>query len=80
MIRAIAAGPFPLTDAQLVVAREDGLDNWTKLKQRIAANSAVKALDAAIRAADGDSAVRMVQTHPEPLHIYRCGAGTGDRR
>lgn len=66
---ALAAGPFRLNDAQLVIAREYGLRNWTTLKQRIAAHSAAKALDAAIRAADRDTAIRLIQMHPELLHI-----------
>src|SRR5689334_18315495 len=52
---ALAAGPFRLSDAQLVIAREYGLANWTQLKQRIAANTPAQALDAAIRADDRDA-------------------------
>jgi hypothetical protein len=66
---ALAAGPFRLSDAQLVIAREYGLAHWTALKQRIAANSVAKALDAAIRTDDRDTAVRLVQIHPQLLHI-----------
>jgi hypothetical protein len=54
---ALAAGPFRLNDAQLVIAREYTLGNWNILKQRIKANSAVNALEAAIRADDRDAAV-----------------------
>lgn len=65
----LTAGPFRLSDAQLVIAREYGLVNWTALKQRIEANSLAKALAAAIRADDREVAVRVVQTHPQLLHI-----------
>lgn len=65
----VAAGPFRLSDAQYVIAREYGLAHWTELKQRIAANSVAKELMAAIRAEDRAAAVRLVQTHPEVLHI-----------
>src|SRR5262245_56497727 len=65
----LASGPFRLNDAQLVIAREYGLANWTQLKQRIAANSLAHALDAAIRANDRDTAVRIVQMHPQLLHV-----------
>ena len=41
---ALAAGPFRLSDAQLVIAREYGFAHWPELKQRIAANSLTKAL------------------------------------
>ena len=36
---AVAAGPFRLSDAQLVIAREYGLKHWTELKQRFDANT-----------------------------------------
>ena len=65
----VAAGPFRLSDAQFVIAREYGLAHWTELKQRIAADSVAKELVAAIRADDGAAAVRLVQAHPEVLHI-----------
>ena len=41
---AVAAGPFRLSDAQLVIAREYGLAHWTELKQRIGANALAQAL------------------------------------
>jgi ankyrin repeat protein len=66
---ALAAGPFRLNDAQLVIAREYGLGNWNVLKQRITANSAAKALDAAIRTDDRDAAVQLIQANPQLLHI-----------
>src|SRR5262245_56007558 len=65
----LAAGPFRLSDAQLVIAREYGLAHWTELKQRIAANSLAKELAAAIRADDRDAAVRLIQAQPQLLHI-----------
>jgi hypothetical protein len=66
---ALTAGSFRLNDAQLVIAREYGLGNWNILKQRITANSAAKALDAAIRADDRAAAVQLIQTNPQLLHI-----------
>ena len=66
---ALAAGPFRLNDAQLVIAREYGLHNWKTLKQRIEANSAAKALDAAIRADDRDTAIQLIHANPQLLHI-----------
>lgn len=66
---AVAAGPFRLNDAQLVIAREYGLAHWTELKQRIALDAVTKELIAAIRADDGAAAVRLVEAHPEVLHV-----------
>src|SRR5215467_2648016 len=66
---ALAAGPFRLNDAQLVIAREYGLHNWKTLKQRITVNSAAKALDAAIRADDRDTAIQLIHANPQLLHI-----------
>ena len=66
---ALAAGPFRLNDAQLVIAREYGLAHWTQLKQRIEVNSVAKTLEAAIRADDRDAAVRLIETHPELLDV-----------
>jgi hypothetical protein len=66
---ALAAGPFRLSDAQLVIAREYGFAHWAELKQRIAANSLTKALETAIRANDRDAAVRLIQMRPELLHL-----------
>src|SRR5215470_915077 len=66
---AVAAGPFRLNDAQLVIAREYTLGNWNILKQRIKANSAANALEAAIRADDRDAAVQLIQANPQLLHI-----------
>jgi hypothetical protein len=65
----IAAGPFRLSDAQLVVAREYGLAHWTELKQRIGANTLAQALARAIRANDGAAAAEIVRTEPQLLHI-----------
>jgi hypothetical protein len=66
---AVAAGPFRLNDAQLVIAREYGLAHWTELKQRISLDAVTKELTAAIRADDGAAAVRLVEAHPEVLHV-----------
>ncbi len=65
----LTAGPFRLSDAQLVIAREYGLAHWTELKQRIDVNSLAKALIAAIHADDRTGAVQLIQTSPQLLHI-----------
>jgi hypothetical protein len=65
----IAAGPFRLSDAQLVVAREYGLAHWTELKQRIGVNTLAQALARAIRANDGAAAAEIIRTDPQLLHI-----------
>lgn len=61
--------PFRLSDAQLVVAREYAFANWAELKQRINANSAAQALDAAIRTGDCDAVTQILGAHPTLLHI-----------
>ncbi|HET7608216.1 MAG TPA: ankyrin repeat domain-containing protein [Gammaproteobacteria bacterium] len=66
---AVAAGPFRLSDAQLVIAREYGLKHWTELKQRIDANTPAQALAAAIRADDRAAAVEIARREPQLLHI-----------
>ena len=65
---AIALG-LKLSDAQLVVAREYGLSNWTTLKQRIGADSAANALHAAIRDDDREAVVAILRANPEMLHL-----------
>jgi hypothetical protein len=65
----VAAGPFRLSDAQLVIAREYGLAHWTELKQRIGANTAAQALAVAIRAGDEEAAVQLVRQEPQLLHV-----------
>jgi hypothetical protein len=65
----VAAGPFRLSDAQYVIAREYGLAHWAELKQRGAADSVARELLAAIRADDRAAAVGLVQANPEALHI-----------
>ena len=67
--QAIAAAPFRLNDAQLVIAREYGFAHWTELKQRIEANSPARALLVAIRDDDREAAVRIVQSEPQLLHL-----------
>jgi hypothetical protein len=60
---------FKLADAQLVIAREYGLSNWTALKARIAAHSAATALRGAIEAGDGKQVVAILRANPEMLHL-----------
>ncbi|HKP14968.1 MAG TPA: ankyrin repeat domain-containing protein [Gemmatimonadaceae bacterium] len=66
---AIATGPFRLSDAQLVIAREYGFAHWTELKQRIETNAAAHELLVAIRDDDRDAAVRIVRAEPRLLHV-----------
>src|SRR5215472_15277989 len=73
----LAAGPFRLSDAQLVIAREYSFAHWAELKQRIAADASVKALEAAIRADDRDAAVRLIEMRPELLHLPVRGGDWG---
>ncbi|HWC18065.1 MAG TPA: hypothetical protein VG498_13680 [Terriglobales bacterium] len=60
---------FKLSDAQLVVAREYGLSNWTALKQRIGAHSAASALQDAIGADERERVVAILRANPEMLHL-----------
>ena len=66
---ALAAGPFKLSDAQFVIAREYGFAHWTELKQRIGLSALAQKLAAAIRADDGAKAVAIVRGEPQLLHI-----------
>lgn len=66
---AIAAGPFQLSDAQLVLAREYGFSSWAELKLRIEANPQAEALEKAIRAGDRDGVVQVLRDHPRLLHL-----------
>lgn len=50
-----------LSDAQIVIAREYGLSNWTALKRRIGAHSSASALHSAIRANDRESVVAILR-------------------
>jgi hypothetical protein len=74
---AVAAGPFRLSDAQLVIAREYGLKHWTELKQRIGANTLAQALAAAIRADDRAAATEIVRNEPQLLHIALVSGNWG---
>jgi ankyrin repeat protein len=60
---------FRLSDAQLVIAREYGLSNWTELKERINANTVADLLNKAIRADDRETVSRLLQSNPQLLHI-----------
>jgi hypothetical protein len=66
---AIAVGPFHLTDAELVIAREYGFARWTDLEQRIESNALAHELLAAIQRDDRDAAVRIVRAEPRLLHL-----------
>ena len=66
---AILAGPFRLSDAQLVIAREYGFSHWAELKERIASHTLAGTLDRAIRADDREAVVRVLQANPQLLDI-----------
>jgi hypothetical protein len=76
---AVAAGPFRLNDAQLVIAREYGLAHWTELKQRVAVDAVAKELAAAIRADDWPRRSGSFGRIPKCC-TFRSGAATGGRR
>lgn len=69
VIEDAAIASIKLSDAQLVVAREYGLSNWSTLKRRIGAHSAANALHAAIRADDREAVVAILRANPEMLHL-----------
>ena len=73
----LAAEPFRLSDAQLVIAREYSFAHWAELKQRIAADASANALEAAIRADDRDAAGRLIEMRPQLLHLPVWGGDWG---
>lgn len=66
---ALAAAPFRLSDAQLVIAREYGWSTWTELKQRITSHRTVETLQDAIESGDAPRVVRLLRENPALLHI-----------
>lgn len=66
---ALAAGPFLLADAQLVIAREYTFSSWTQLKLRIEGHTAMQEMKKAIRANDRDTAIRLIEQNPDLLHV-----------
>lgn len=67
--RTIAAEPFRLSDAQLVIAREYGFAHWTELKQKIDGNTLTGLLRVAIHQGDCAEVVRILRAHPHLLHV-----------
>jgi hypothetical protein len=65
----LVAAAFRLSDAQLVIAREYGFSNWTQLKERIRSNALARQLDAAIRANDKETVIRVLRANPNLLSI-----------
>ena len=65
----ISAAAFRLSDAQLVIAREYTFSNWAELKERVNLNTPAGLLDAAIRADDCDTVVRLLHSYPKLLRI-----------
>src|ERR1051326_503754 len=68
-VTVISPGQFRLNDAQLVIAREYGFSNWAELKRRIGAHGSAGLLQEAIQRDDRETAVQLLRTHPELLHI-----------
>jgi hypothetical protein len=66
---AISTGKFLLNDAQLVIAREYGFSNWAQLKERISADTVATVLQEAIHKDDRETVLRLLQAHPNLLHI-----------
>ena len=74
---AIAAGPFRLSDAQLIVAREYAYATWADLKRRIEANPFSHELEVAIRHDDRKRVIEILRDHPDLLHLPVNGANWG---
>jgi ankyrin repeat protein len=74
---ATVTGTFDLADAQLVIAREYGLPDWTALVQRITASSAAGALQTAIHAGDREAVLDILRAHPGMLHLPVWSANWG---
>src|SRR4051812_43802031 len=66
---ALSEGKFLLNDAQLVIAREYGLSNWSELKERMDGNTVARLLQEAIYKDDREGVVRLLRAHPNMLHI-----------
>lgn len=61
--------PMKLSEAQLVIAREYGFDNWTQLKERITGSTVAELIDKAIRARDAKQVTQLLTAHPNLLHV-----------
>lgn len=66
---ALKEAPFELADAQLVIASEYGLGNWTTLKHRIEAHTILGTLRVAIHADRRDDVVQILTEHPHLLAV-----------
>src|SRR4051812_6103868 len=66
---SVSSAKFLLADAQLVLAREYGFSNWTELKERITGNTAAGLLQKAIHDDDRATVTRLLQSHPNLLHV-----------
>jgi hypothetical protein len=65
----VIATELKLSGAQLVIAREYGFSSWTKLKERINANTVAHLIDQAIRANDAAGVTQLLTTYPNLLHV-----------
>jgi hypothetical protein len=75
--KAVLARPLTLADAQLVLAREYGLDNWAALKQRVEVGARIAKFEPhprfeeAVAAIKSGNVVRLrglIAAHPELVH------------
>lgn len=73
----IAAGPFRLSDAHLVIAREYTYATWPALKRRIELNAFSHDLAAALHDGGADTIVRILREHPDLLHLPVRGGNWG---
>src|SRR5258706_15781472 len=64
---AISAGKFLLNDAQLFVAREDGVSNWAELKEGVNGNTVAGLFQEAIHKDDREAGVRLLGGNPDLL-------------
>jgi hypothetical protein len=66
---ALAGADVKLCAAQLVIAREYGLESWAALKQRITARDVAVAVQQAIERDERDAVVALLRAHPQVLHL-----------
>jgi hypothetical protein len=66
---ALAGADVKLCAAQLVIAREYGLESWAALKQRITARDVAVAVQQAIERDERDAVVTLLRAHPQVLQL-----------
>ena len=65
----IIAANIQVNDAQLVIAREYGLESWAQLELRIESYDIAKQIDQAIRSGDADTLKLLFSARPELLDV-----------